>query len=99
MAVTLSLSLPEGVSWHHLLDRAFKDRTSSATEPAPSGLVHSSETRADDESKTDSNHPQTESGEIVGHTPIGRATVVRLGMNSEAQIAARKQWVRLGLFP
>ncbi len=41
----------------------------------------------------------TESGEIVGHTPIGRATVVRLGMNSAAQIPARQQWMRLGLFP
>jgi hypothetical protein len=40
-----------------------------------------------------------ESGEIVGRTPIGRVTVVRLGMNSEAQIAARQQWMRLGLFP
>lgn len=41
----------------------------------------------------------TESGEIVGRTPIGRVTAVRLGMNSEAQIAARQQWMRLGLFP
>lgn len=40
-----------------------------------------------------------ESGEIVGRTPIGRVTVVRLGMNSEAQIVARQQWMRLGLFP
>ena len=41
----------------------------------------------------------TESGEIVGRTPVGRATVVRLGLNSEAQVAARRQWMRLGLFP
>ena len=40
-----------------------------------------------------------ESGEIVGRTPVGRATVVRLGLNSEAQVAARRQWMRLGLFP
>jgi HNH endonuclease len=40
-----------------------------------------------------------ESGEIVGRTPIGRATTVRLGLNSEAQVAARRQWMRLGLFP
>jgi len=40
-----------------------------------------------------------ESGEIVGRTPVGRATVVRLGLNSEAQVAARQQWMRLGLFP
>ena len=40
-----------------------------------------------------------ESGEIVGRTSIGRATVVRLGINSAAQVAARQQWMRLGLFP
>jgi 5-methylcytosine-specific restriction endonuclease McrA len=32
-----------------------------------------------------------ESGEIVGRTPIGRATIARLGINSAAQVAARKQ--------
>jgi len=40
-----------------------------------------------------------ESGEIEGLTPIGRVTVVRLGMNRAAQVVARQQWVRLGLFP
>lgn len=40
-----------------------------------------------------------ESGEIEGLTPSGRTTVVRLGMNSTAQVAARQQWMRLGLFP
>ena len=29
MSVTLPLALPEGVSWHQVLDRAFKDRESS----------------------------------------------------------------------
>jgi hypothetical protein len=40
-----------------------------------------------------------DSGEILGRTPIGRATVARLEMNSAAQITARQQWMRLGLFP
>jgi hypothetical protein len=40
-----------------------------------------------------------ENGEIVGRTPIGRATVARLEINSAAQVAARQQWMRLGLFP
>jgi hypothetical protein len=40
-----------------------------------------------------------ENGEIVGRTPIGRATIARLGINSAAQVAARQQWMRLGLFP
>jgi hypothetical protein len=42
---------------------------------------------------------QPETGEIGGLTPIGRATVTRLEINSEAQLAARLQWIRLGLFP
>ena len=40
-----------------------------------------------------------ESGIIKGHTSIGRATIARLGINSEVQMAARRQWMRLGLFP
>src|SRR5262245_19850370 len=39
-----------------------------------------------------------ESGELVGCTPIGRATVIRLGLNSAAQVAARLQWMRRSLF-
>lgn len=38
-------------------------------------------------------------GEIRGLTEIGRATVARLRMNRPAQLAARLQWARLGLFP
>ena len=30
---------------------------------------------------------------------MGRATVARLEMNSRLQVAARQQWMRLGLFP
>ncbi len=40
-----------------------------------------------------------ESGEITGLTPVGRVTVARLGVNSAAQLAARRQWMRLDLFP
>jgi hypothetical protein len=40
-----------------------------------------------------------ESGKIKGITAVGRATVARLELNSETQIAARRQWIRLGLFP
>jgi hypothetical protein len=36
---------------------------------------------------------------IVGLTATGRATVARLQMNSPAQLAARRQWTRLRLFP
>jgi hypothetical protein len=40
-----------------------------------------------------------DSGEIQGLTPTGRATVACLEMNSMAQLLARDQWMRLGLFP
>ena len=39
------------------------------------------------------------SGEIRGLTTIGRATVARLEMNNPIQVAAQRQWMRLGLFP
>ncbi len=38
-------------------------------------------------------------GTIVGLSPVGRATIDRLRMNTQSQIEARKQWMRLGLFP
>jgi len=37
--------------------------------------------------------------EIVGVTPIGRATVIALRMNNELSVAARRFWVLLGEFP
>ncbi len=40
-----------------------------------------------------------ETAGILGRTEIGRATVARLQMNGESQLAARLQWMRLGLFP
>ena len=41
----------------------------------------------------------TATGTMQGLTAIGRATVLRLRMNSEVQVAARRQWMRLGLYP
>jgi hypothetical protein len=41
----------------------------------------------------------TESILIVGRTPVGRATVVRLGMNDEHAVRARLLWVLADLFP
>jgi hypothetical protein len=40
-----------------------------------------------------------ESGEVSGKTASGRVTAVQLRMNSPAQVAARLQWMRLGLYP
>ncbi len=41
----------------------------------------------------------TNTGDIRGLTPIGRATVACLRMNSPLQLEARRLWMRLGLFP
>lgn len=38
-------------------------------------------------------------GAIIGLTPVGRATLTCLHMNSDAQQWARRQWLRLGVFP
>jgi hypothetical protein len=40
-----------------------------------------------------------ERAEIIGRTPIGRATIERLRMNRPRQINARRRWIQLGLFP
>lgn len=39
------------------------------------------------------------SGEILGRTPTGRATVERLRMNRALTLRARRHWIALGLFP
>jgi hypothetical protein len=41
----------------------------------------------------------SDSGEILGLTPVGRATLSQLEMNSAMQVTARIQWIRLGIFP
>jgi hypothetical protein len=40
-----------------------------------------------------------DSGEVVGITPTGRATVGRLDMNAAFQLTARLLWTRFKLFP
>ncbi|HYE66553.1 MAG TPA: hypothetical protein VD966_13275, partial [Pyrinomonadaceae bacterium] len=40
-----------------------------------------------------------ETGTIRGLTEVGRGTVARLQMNNSVQLAARQQWMRLGIFP
>jgi hypothetical protein len=42
---------------------------------------------------------EMESGTVLGLTPTGRATVTILQMNRPIQLAARRQWMLLGLFP
>jgi hypothetical protein len=36
---------------------------------------------------------------LLGRTPIGRATIDQLRMNTSYQIEARKYWVEAGLYP
>ncbi len=40
-----------------------------------------------------------ETAAIEGLTPVGRVTVRILQMNDAVQLEARRQWMRLGLFP
>jgi hypothetical protein len=69
----------------------------SGPDPVSAAVVRLFHPRAD--RWDDHFHVTPESGELVGRTPIGRAIVLRLGLNSAAQVAARRQWMRLGLFP
>ena len=41
---------------------------------------------------------ESDSGRVLGTTPIGRATVAALQMNVPRQLAARREWMRLGLY-
>lgn len=40
-----------------------------------------------------------DSGNILGLTPAGRATIAVLQMNRPSQVSARRQWAQLALFP
>jgi hypothetical protein len=42
---------------------------------------------------------QSETGEVTGKSAIGRVTIICLHMNSDAQMYARRQWVKIGLYP
>ena len=44
-------------------------------------------------------HFQFETGEILGRTATGRATVNRLQLNAERQVAARRLWMEFGYYP
>ena len=41
----------------------------------------------------------TATGMMLGLSASARATILRLRMNSQAQVMARRQWIILGLFP
>jgi len=57
-------------------------------------LFHPRQDLWDDHFQVDS-----DSGTLVAKTPIGRVAIAYLEMNSQAQVTARRLWIRLGLFP
>jgi hypothetical protein len=57
-------------------------------------LFHPRQDRWEDHFEVD---PET--GEVRSRTPVGRVTLARLRMNNSIQMEARRQWMRLGLFP
>jgi hypothetical protein len=65
-----------------------------ATQDARVRLFNPREDRWDEHFQVD-----LENGDILGISPVGRATVFRLRMNHAGQASARQQWMRLGLFP
>jgi hypothetical protein len=44
-------------------------------------------------------HLDAETGVLLGLTAVGRATIIRLHLNSPTQVIARQRWIRLGLYP
>ncbi len=66
-------------------------------DPLTRGIVRLYDPRRDDWDE----HFQVDSslGILEGRTPIGRATISCLDVNSPTQQTARRLWIRLGLFP
>jgi hypothetical protein len=75
----------------------FKSDHRNALDPETATTVRLFNPRQDGWAEHFSVNRQT--GELAGLTPIGRATVDRLQMNRPAQLVARRQWMRLKLFP
>jgi HNH endonuclease len=44
-------------------------------------------------------HFSAGSFQLLGKTPVGRATIAKLRMNTSYQIEARKYWMEAGLYP
>ncbi|MEW6356146.1 MAG: HNH endonuclease signature motif containing protein [Planctomycetota bacterium] len=68
-----------------------------AVDPKSQGVVrlfHPRQDRWEEHFRAD-----VKGGRIEGVTAVGRATAAQLEMNGQAQVAARRQWIRLGLFP
>jgi len=72
---------------------AFVSATDESTQSV-TVLFHPRKDRWDDHFSLD-----LASGIIVGITAVGRATVSQLQMNRPTQLEARRQWMRLELFP
>lgn len=75
----------------------FKAACTSGVDPDTNEIVRIFDPRNDDWADHFIVIPSSE--KIIGRSAVGRVTVVRLNINSEAQLAARRQWRRLSLFP
>jgi hypothetical protein len=74
----------------------FKSNFTEAVDPGTNQTVSLFSPRCD---PWDTHFKSLQSGEIVGLTPIGRATIDLLRLNTAVQISARLSWMRLGMYP
>jgi hypothetical protein len=76
---------------------AFKSMRQRATDPETGVTVPLFHPRRD--RWEDHFAPDAEALLLIGMTPVGRATIVALHLNSTEQQIARRQWKRLALVP
>lgn len=74
----------------------FKSDSLTAIDPVTAASVRLFDPRTDSWAE---HFSASNTGEILGQTEIGRATVERLRFNAALQVAARLVWMRLALFP
>jgi len=74
----------------------YKSDVLTAIDPVKAVTVRLFDPRSD---KRLEHFTASNSGEIIGLTESGRATIKRLRFNTPLQVTARKAWMRLALFP
>jgi len=74
----------------------FKSDSTSGIDPISAEATRLYNPRAD---RWDDHFIASADGTIAGRTPTGRATIDCLKINSTRQVAARKLWIVLGIFP
>lgn len=74
----------------------FKSDAIEAIDPSTGNIVPIFNPRAD---VWTTHFAVDDDNRIVGQTATGRATIIRLNINAERQVAARRRWRQLKLFP